>query len=426
MFLMNLLVVSVSFILLSSTPITSAWDRRIQTSHEEVTEWIKTSEAVEKKEEGDPCNVSPSLAYLRSHLKDIISSPSYRPPYKGYNHEPMLWGKETALRIQAEQPLRYFFYIQKVLEPYRSRLAEANAPSTSFCYMNKHFILWVGEGKDRRGLMLMDTAVCLPNSETTTQGKCVSCNAHLKAELENGTLIKDATTIGHLMATCQPSTRGPNPDPSSWSPEKKTTKERRLKWFLESSFVFEGKKFGDECSASPELSKVRAYVDILMKKHFGSRNHGNVSLTLTIPGMEGEDEKLYEEVKAELMSGKHKEWFEEKLKGLWEWKNTFEEVYCSREDGLICVQGKCRDCGVEAVRKDEDLEEACYPVEEGGRRGGRQEGGGGGGDDDGDGKGGDDDKKEMKGSSGSLNGMQLSEFTVLLGIVCSTILVMLR
>jgi hypothetical protein len=146
-------------------------------------------------------------------------------------------------------------------------------------------------------------------------------------------------------------------------------------------------------------------------------------VTLRISGNPGEDEKLYEEVKAELMSGKHKEWWEDKLKGLSEWKKTYEEVYCSREDGLVCVEGKCKDCGVEEVRKKEDLDEACHPLEIGGRRGGRQEGGGGGDDD---GKGGDGDKKGMKRSSGSLNGMQLSEFTVLLGIVCSTILAMLR
>jgi hypothetical protein len=418
MFLMNLLVVSVSFILLSSTPITSAWDPRIQTSIKEVKEWIETSEAVEKKEEGDPCNVSPSLGYLRSHLKGLYTTSYDQPEYKGYYHQPIEWGVQTVLEMQAKQPLRYFFYIQKVLEPYRSRLAEVNAPSTSFCYLDKGLSLCDGEeGKDRKCYnLLSDTAVCLPNSETTTQGKCVSCNAHLKAELENGTLIKNATTIGYLMATCKPSTRGPNKDPSSWSPEKNTIKERRLRWFLESSFVFEGKKVGDECSANPELSKARAYVDILMKKHFGSRDHGNVSLTLTIPGMEGEDEKLYEEVKAEL-SGKHKEWWEEKLKGLWEWKRTYEEVYCSREDGLVCVEGKCRDCGDEEVRKKEDLGEACHPVEVKGKEGGGDDGKGG------DGKGGDGNKK---GSSGSLNGMQLSEFTVLLGIVCSTILSMLR
>jgi hypothetical protein len=52
-----------------------------------------------------------------------------------------------------------------------------------------------------------------------------------------------------------------------------------LRWFLESSYVFEGKKVGDECSARAELSKARAYVELLMKAHFGGKKEdANVSL----------------------------------------------------------------------------------------------------------------------------------------------------
>jgi hypothetical protein len=60
---------------------------------------------------------------------------------------------------------------------------------------------------------------------------------------------------------------------------------------LESSFIFEGKKAGDECSANPELSKARSYLDILLKKHFGADAAGNFSLILTSPDWRRERKK---------------------------------------------------------------------------------------------------------------------------------------
>jgi hypothetical protein len=412
------LLTAVSFILLSSTPTTSAGDPRIHAFIEDAKNWIQTSESVETKTEGDPCNVSPSLGYLRSHLK-LILAPPYRLRYKGYYGVRGTYA--YPVEVNAKQPLHYFFYVQKVMEPYRSRLAEANAPSTSFCYLENQFSLCHGEGKDRECPYLVDVAVCLPDSETTTQGKCLSCT-NLRKMISNGTLIikGNEETMGYFMDTCKPSRLGPNSAPWrrwTWPPENTTTEVRYFRWFLESSFVLENKKVGDECSASSELSKARTYLDVLMKKHFGSRDHGNVSLTLTIPGMEGaEDERLYEEVKAELMSGKHKEWWEEKLKGTWRWKNTFEEVYCSREEGLVCVEGNCKDCGVEAVRKNEDLEEACYPDEEGHER---AKGG-----EEGSSSEGSTGREGSSESSGAQKDRKLiSKFTALfLGVVCSTVM----
>jgi hypothetical protein len=167
---------------------------------------------------------------------------------------------------------------------------------------------------------------------------------------------------------------------------------------LESSFVFEGKKAGDGCSASPALSKVHSYLDILMKKHFGKRrSHGNVNLTLTIPGMKGKDEEAaYEGVRKELNDDKHKEFYEEKLKGIKQGKDSFGEVYCSGEEGLVCVlqppecmdcwggwqvKGSCRSCGDEEVKGNAELREACHPEEEKegqNGKGAKKKGGGGG------------------------------------------------
>jgi hypothetical protein len=48
----------------------------------------------------------------------------------------------------------------------------------------------------------------------------------------------------------------------------------------------------------------------------------------------------------------------------YEGKESFREVYCSREDGLVCNDGECRDCWWdEWVMKNTDLREACYPEE---------------------------------------------------------------
>jgi hypothetical protein len=49
-------------------------------------------------------------------------------------------------------------------------------------------------------------------------------------------------------------------------------------------------------------------------------------------------------------------------------------VYCSREEGLVCVEWKCRPCGEERVRKNEDLREACDLKDDGGQHGSSTEG----------------------------------------------------
>jgi hypothetical protein len=88
-----------------------------------------------------------------------------------------------------------------------------------------------------------------------------------------------------------------------------------------------------------------------MRKHFGKWNHnGNVSLTT--PGKEGkEDEIAYEAAKADV-TDKRQEFFKEKLKKTVAYdnqKDSFEKVYCSMEEGLVCMNGSCRDCGDEEV-----------------------------------------------------------------------------
>jgi hypothetical protein len=112
-----------------------------------------------------------------------------------------------------------------------------------------------------------DMAVCLPNSDKTTEGTCVSCT-NLTPVIQNGTL-QDAARIGYLKSTCDPSSHGPNPVPNKQ--RNVTTEVRYLRWFLESSFVFEGKKPGEDCTASPGLSEARSYLHVLMKKHFRTR-----------------------------------------------------------------------------------------------------------------------------------------------------------
>jgi hypothetical protein len=123
--------------------------------------------------------------------------------------------------------------------------------------------------------------------------------------------------------------------------------------------------------------------------------------SLTIPGMETkEEEAAYEAVRAEL-SGKQRDFIAGKLFGMHfseseyytEVKKHFNEVYCWREGGLVCVEGKCRICGGEEEVKanSTDLREACRPEE-------LEVGGGG------------------RLSSGGM--------TLILGIVCSTSLLL--
>jgi hypothetical protein len=246
-----------------------------------------------------------------------------------------------------------------------------------------------------------DIAVCLPNSDSSSEGTCVSCISyhHLKTALYNGTLLKDEASIAIVKSTCH--LTSPGLAPSISLEQKNATKEvRYLRWFLESSFFFERKKAGDECSARPCLSKARSYLGILLKAAFGNDTAGNFSLILTSPQLEEakEEEAKYEGVRGELNYEKQRRsWWEEKLSGIEERKWTFGEVFCSREEGLVCMEGKCWSSGDEEVKNSTNLMEACDPEEEGGLHGKRKKGGGG-------------------RSHGSPR-KQISEFAVILGIL---------
>jgi hypothetical protein len=74
-----------------------------------------------QREKSLPCKISPFLGYLRSHLHLFIKETDE--------------GK-AEVRL-SNQPLAFSFYLKNVLEPYRSHLAEASAPSTSFCYLER-------------------------------------------------------------------------------------------------------------------------------------------------------------------------------------------------------------------------------------------------------------------------------------------------
>jgi hypothetical protein len=128
-----LTLITVSFIILSFNPTTSSATPidQISDSIEEVKKWILASESTEEKKEWQPCNVSPLLSYLRSHLKSLI----VKEPEDKFG----LIRTRSPYNISKEflsQPLLYSFYVQNVLQPYRSRLAKANAPSTIFCYLD--------------------------------------------------------------------------------------------------------------------------------------------------------------------------------------------------------------------------------------------------------------------------------------------------
>jgi hypothetical protein len=336
---------------------------------------MDATSSTEKGEESDVCNAFPYLSYLRSHLKEFL---------------------QTDL---SAYPLEYSFYVKNVLPPYRSRLSEASAPTTSFCYLEKYFQDCTGKEAGESCPIVKDVAVCLPNSDTSTEGKCVSCrNSHLQTAIQNGAL-KDEARIRHLNATCEPKSRGPNP-----VPQRNTNEARWLRWFLESSFVFEGQKAGDNCSAWPGLSKARYHLDLLMKAHFGEKKDGGISLTT--PGKETkEEETAYEGVRRELKDKKN--FYEDKLGGIEAEKQLFWEVYCSREEGLVCMGGKCVKCGDEGMEEDGELMEVC----------GLKKGGGGGG-----GKGGGAPPSDE--SSGAQGGGQLSSelAAAVVGIVVSTLL----
>jgi hypothetical protein len=385
---------------------------------DEATDWIEHSQSIEKQNKSDPCNAPPSLSYLRSAVKFIIMGDTYDVTKDRYRME-----REFGAGLLLSNPLWYSFYMQNVLPPYRSRLSEANASTTSFCYLDHIFCKrgtheWNCHDSE---FFYRDAAVCFPNSDATNEGTCVPCT-DLQAEIEKGAL-KDAESIGYLMDTCEPNTRrGPKREPWSTSNpwEKNTTQEVRwLRWFLESSYVFERKKAGDDCTASQGLNKARAYLNITMKKHLGKLNVSG-SLSLTVPGKETkEEEAAYEGVRADLF-GEHWKWWQKKMfKNIQRIGNRWysEEVYCSREEGLVCVDGKCKDCGDEEVGKTE----ACHPDKEGVLR---KE---------------DEDEEREEGSStstegrssatgkensagGGQDGQRSSEVSVILGIVfCSSI-----
>jgi hypothetical protein len=112
---------------------------------------------------------------------------------------------------------------------------------------------------------------------------------------------------------------------------------------------------------------------------------------------------IYKAVNEKMNDEKNKDLYEEKLKGIKEGKeDTFEEIYCWREEGLVCMRRKCVKCVDEDVKRNEELSEACHPGEEGG--GHRKKGSSG------------------KGSSGGQGGgQQIQEFAaVILGLLVST------
>jgi hypothetical protein len=347
-------LITVSFTILSFNPTTTTSAAsptdQISASIEDAKKWILASESTEVQKEGQRCNVDPSLSYLRAHLKSLL----VKEPEDKFG----LIRTRSPYNVSKEllsQPLIYSFYSKNVLQPYRSRLAEANAPYTTFCYLDKAYVRsypWQGD------VWLRDAAVCFPDSDGWKEGgTCVACD-ELEKEIKTGR-TKDEVRIGYLNATCDPKTlRGPlNPVPFRY-----TNDVRWLRWFLESSFVFEGKKVGDNCNASTGLSKARAYVDILMQKHFGGKTNVSGSVSMTTPGMKGEEEEsLYEEVKADLSGGD-----QGMLQEIWG-GSDLSKVFCSREEGLVCVEGKCRDCGDEVVKRDKELMKACHPEEAAGQ-----------------------------------------------------------
>jgi hypothetical protein len=360
LFWINLVIFTLTVVNLSATP-TSAVVHPMYNAFADAKKWLDSSELTEKKTELDVCNASPYLSYLRSHMNLLFVDPDRRPydriELPRRNVEDVLHDHYRSIDTQ---PLLYSFYVQTVIEPYRSRLAEVEAPSTSFCYLDKK----VTDDCSADGRFCnhhWESGVCFPDSDATTEGKCVSC-AHLNKQIENGT-VKNETSIGHLNATCDPRSREPNGVPG------REHQVKWLRWVLESSFVFEEKKAGGKCFAEPGANKARAYLQVLMKKHFGKMNVSG-SLSLTTPGLEGpEDEIAYKAATVE-MTQKHGRWYAEKVKGLWNEPDAYFRTFCSREEGLVCVPIKgevnmfsCRDCGDEEVKKYKDLMEACHPEE---------------------------------------------------------------
>jgi hypothetical protein len=91
-----------------------------------------------------------------------------------------------------------------------------------------------------------------------------------------------------------------------------------------------------------------------MRKHFGRRSSVRSGETGT-RGMEGVDDgKRYKAVKEE-------KWWEKKLAAIQEGDELFGEVFCSREEGLVCLDRSCVECGDEGVKRNADIRKACHP-----------------------------------------------------------------
>jgi hypothetical protein len=153
---------------------------------------------MERQEESDPCNASPYLSYLRSHLKLILFKDDGKTNPADYKQRHP-YGLDESAELLSLQPLVYSFYLKNVLDPYRSRLAEVNSPATAFCFLDISVQTCTKQYEGQEGCtghIRRDAAVCLPNSDSTTKGKCVSCT-HLQSEIENGN-VKDEASIGHL------------------------------------------------------------------------------------------------------------------------------------------------------------------------------------------------------------------------------------
>jgi hypothetical protein len=159
------------------------------------------------------------------------------------------------------------------MEPYRSRLPEANALSTSFCYVDEF-----STGEE-------DIAVCLPNSDSSSEGSCVSCISYhyLKTAIYNGTLLKDEASIAIVKSTCHLKR---DPDMPQKLARMRSTRRRKAdpsggSWSRASSLIV----------GRPGMSAARSYLDILLKAAFGADAAGNFSLILTSPELEEGNEE---------------------------------------------------------------------------------------------------------------------------------------
>jgi hypothetical protein len=83
--------------------------------------------------------------------------------------------------------------------------------------------------------------------------------------------------------------------------------------------------------------------------------------------VEGRDEeRRYKAVKEEMNDEGRRKWWEEKLDAIQEENGWFLQVFCSREEGLVCLDRKCVECEDEGVRGNSDLRKACHQEKVGG------------------------------------------------------------